>query len=76
MLPCYIRILINQYKDPYLPTRIMESRRTFFSVAHMCSKFVVFRDFTSHIREDLKESTKKKADILNRIMQKWSFLFT
>ena len=43
-------------------------------MAHMCSKFVVFRDFTSRIREDLKESTKKRADILNRIMQKWSFL--
>ena len=34
ILPNYIGILISQYKDPYKPTSIMESRRVFF-VAHM-----------------------------------------
>ena len=34
ILPNYMGILISQYKDPYKPTSIMESRRVFF-VAHM-----------------------------------------
>ena len=34
MLPNYMGSLISQYKDPYKPTSIMESRRVFF-VAHM-----------------------------------------
>jgi len=33
-LPNYIGILISQYKDPYKPTSLMESRRVFF-VAQM-----------------------------------------
>ena len=37
ILPNYIGILISQYKDPYRPTNIMESRRVFF-VAQVCPK--------------------------------------
>ena len=33
-LPSYIGIIISQYKDPYYPTGIMESKRFFF-VAHL-----------------------------------------
>ena len=36
ILPSYIGIMIDHYKDPYQPTSIMESRRVFF-VAHMSS---------------------------------------
>ena len=34
ILPNYMGILINHYKDPYSPSSIMESKRVFF-VAHM-----------------------------------------
>ena len=34
ILPWYIGIIINHYKDPYLPTGIMESKGDFF-VAHL-----------------------------------------
>ena len=34
ILPSYIGIIINQYKDPYLLTSIMASRKVFF-VAHL-----------------------------------------
>ena len=30
ILPIYIRIIINHYKDPYKPTSIMESNKFFF----------------------------------------------
>ena len=41
ILPSFMGILISQYKDPYKPTSIMESRRVFF-VAHMFVKMSCF----------------------------------
>ena len=35
ILPNYMGILISQYKDPDIPTSIMESNKGFF-VAQMC----------------------------------------
>ena len=35
ILPSYVGIMINHYKDPYKATNIMESKAGFFSVAHM-----------------------------------------
>ena len=35
ILPNYIGIIIKQYKDPYSPTSIMESRRVFFRGSHV-----------------------------------------
>ena len=39
ILPSYIGIIINHFKDPYKPTSIMESNK-FFSVAQMASSLV------------------------------------
>ena len=33
ILPSYIGIIINHYKDPYKPSSIMESRRVFFFIS-------------------------------------------
>ena len=41
ILPSYMGIAISQYKDPYKPTSIMESRRVFF-VAQMEMVLKVF----------------------------------
>ena len=40
ILPSYIGIIINNYKNPYKPTSIMESSKGFF-VAHMKTWFII-----------------------------------
>ena len=34
ILPSYIGIIINHYKDPYYPTSVMESSKGFFRCSH------------------------------------------
>ena len=45
ILPSYIGIKINHYKDPYEATSIMESRKVFFRGSNESRQFIM----TSHL---------------------------